>query len=120
MESDNIPSRPTRFINQSQIFEGQPIKISDQLSNYDDTSPNEDHSKVATNHSTIDFSKANGSAQSPVVAVPVKVKENILKVCMHVYLHIVTAVELLNSYCIPSIWAFGVHHYEKSIRYVRR
>lgn len=79
VESDNLPSRPTRFINQSQIFEGQPIRISDQLSNYDDTSPNEDHSKVATNHSTIDFSNANGSAQSPVVAVPVKVKENILK-----------------------------------------
>ena len=74
-------SRPTRLLNQSRILEGQTImKISDQLSSYDDASPtNEDQPKVQDNQPSIDYSNTNGSA-SPSVPVPTNIKENILKV----------------------------------------
>jgi len=47
------------------------MSISDQLSNYDDISPTNDK---------ILGSQLNISTQSPSMAVPVQVKENILKV----------------------------------------
>lgn len=83
-----MPFRPSRFVNQSQIFDGQSMRISDQLSNYDDTSPiNEDQSKMFGNQQqTVNYSNANGNPSSPSVPVPVKVKDNILKV-QTLYLH---------------------------------
>ena len=80
-EGDGLPSRPTRLLNQSRILEGQTImKISDQLSSYDDASPtNEDQATVQDSHPTISYSNTNGNA-SPSMPVPTNVKENILKV----------------------------------------
>lgn len=81
VEGDSLSSRPTRLLNQSRILEGQTImKISDQLSNYDDVSPtNEDQAIIQDSQPAINYSNTNGTA-SPSVPVPTNVKENILKV----------------------------------------
>lgn len=55
------------------------MRISDQLSNYDDDeSPTNDNQ--STRHPNINHSHINGGVQSPSVAVPAQIKENILKV----------------------------------------
>lgn len=72
-----MSSRPNRFL---RISDGR--RISDQLSNYDDNSPTaEDQSKILKSQQTVDYSHTNGNVQSPLVSVPLQVKENILKVC---------------------------------------
>ena len=111
-----MPSRPTRLLNQSQLLEGQSVmRISDQLCSYDDTSSsNEDQSKVQGCQLGINYSNTNGNAQSPSVAVPTNVKENILKVR---YFIILACIKLYhNSCCTLNIWVFGVHHYMRSTR----
>ena len=82
VEGDNLPSKPTILPNQPRVFEGQTIiRIGDQLSGYDDTSPtNEDQSKLRDSQPAINYSNTNGNTQSPRVAVPTNIKENILKV----------------------------------------
>lgn len=64
------------------MFDEQSMRISDQLSGYDETSPNsDDQSKVLGSQPAIGYSNANGNAQSsPSIAVPITVKDNILKV----------------------------------------
>lgn len=88
MEIENSSSRPNRLLNQSHLFDEQCMRISDQLSNYDDTSPStEDQSKVLSSQKTINHPNTSSSVQLsgtavavPAMAVPAKVKENILKV----------------------------------------
>ena len=66
------------------------MRISDQLSNYDDVSPsNEDQSKVLSSQSTINHSNTSSNVQLSGMAVPVpaKVKENILKVRLYPYVY---------------------------------
>ena len=97
MESDTSSSRslsrPTRLENHSRILEGQSVmRISDQLSNYDDTSPtSEEKSKLHNSQPAMNYSSTNGSPQSPSVVVPTKIRENILKVCCNV---------LMTRYCM--------------------
>ena len=83
MESDTSSSRPTRLVNQSRILEGQSImRIGEQLSNYDDTSPtSEEQSKLHNSQPVMNCSSTNANSQSPIVVVPAKIRENILKVC---------------------------------------
>ena len=96
VEGENSSSsRPNRLLNHSHIFDEQCMRISDQLSNYDDASPStEDQSKELRSQQATNCSNTSGNAKLTVpapakVAIPAKLRGNILQVHFaHIYIHI--------------------------------